>query len=156
MDMRGKGFCTWAWRFRERPTQDWEQGSVKTEKWLKPMSLVLNWTYGVSRAFSIILKAVLVILNSGCASETPSGFYKNPDLASILDLKTWNFLGCLVGVWFFRSSIPACISSLLCLQMSLLHLYRSELYLSLLTRGFWPLYWMVLDGASACPNVPCF
>ena len=72
-----------------------------------------------------------------------------------LDLKTWNFLGCLIGVWFFRSSIPACNSSLLCLQMSLLHLYRSELYLSLLTHGVCPFYWMVPNGASACPNISC-
>ena len=64
----------------------------QTEKWLKLMSLVLNWTYGVSRAFSIIQKAVLVILNSGCASETPSGFYKNPDGFS-LHLKDLEFPG---------------------------------------------------------------
>lgn len=39
--------------------------------------------------------------------------------------------------------------------MSLLHLYRSELYVSLLTHGFFPFYWMVPNGTSACPNIPC-
>ena len=39
--------------------------------------------------------------------------------------------------------------------MSLLHLYRSELYVSLLTHGFFPFYWMVPNGTSAGPNIPC-